>query len=376
MKQLKCVKMMTVGLLMLAAGCVGTDPALTGPEWKPIGKRKVRVVLWGVTHNHAKGKFDGLRQLPDLYEIVGVVDNSASKVMRMAEPNLKHYEKYPKYTPEQVLNEVKPDLVVIEVSNQELVDVAKQCAEAGIPMHMDKPLGFTKDGFKYVSDVCRARNIPLQTGYMFRVNGAIQFACKAAHDGVIGEVFAIDADLNHSYGGKKYPEYCGTYPAGTAYLLTCHIIEYVLPLMNEVAPDYVSHTFTLMKWPRTTCTVTVCSKGTQSRRHLRIDGSDGTIEIEPIEDFRKVKHDTGEEGGKAKKAIDPRIIARLYLKKDKPPYKKGLNELDFGIMEDRYRDQLKELAEIIRGEKPNPQWLYDHDLLVHDVSLRACNLNP
>ena len=45
MKQLKCVKMMTVGLLMLAAGCVGTDPALTGPEWKPIGKRKVRVVL-------------------------------------------------------------------------------------------------------------------------------------------------------------------------------------------------------------------------------------------------------------------------------------------------------------------------------------------
>ena len=56
---------------------------------------------------------------------------------------------------------------------------------------------------------------------------------------MIGEVFAIDADLNHSYGGKKYPEYCGTYPAGTAYLLTCHIIEYVLPLMNEVAPDYV-----------------------------------------------------------------------------------------------------------------------------------------
>ena len=354
------MKKTLLGILaaMAMAGCVGVNPALTGPEWKPIGKRKVRVVLWGVTHNHAKGKFDGLRQLPDLYEIVGVVDNSASKVMRMAEPNLKHYEKYPKYTPEQVLNEVKPDLVVIEVSNQELVDVAKQCAEAGIPMHMDKPLGFTKDGFKYVSDVCRARNIPLQTGYMFRVNGAIQFACKAAHDGVIGEVFAIDADLNHSYGGKKYPEYCGTYPAGTAYLLTCHIIEYVLPLMNEVAPDYVR------------------TKGTQSRRHLRIDGSDGTIEIEPIEDFRKVKHDTGEEGGKAKKSIDPRIIARLYLKKDKPPYKKGLNELDFGIMEDRYRDQLKELAEIIRGEKPNPQWLYDHDLLVHDVSLRACNLNP
>ena len=157
------MRKMLLGILaaVAVAGCVGTDPALTGPEWKPIGKRKVRAVLWGVTHNHAKGKFDAMRLLKDDYEIVGVVDNSASKVMRMAEPNLKHYEKYPKYTPEQVLNEVKPDLVVIEVSNQELVDVAKQCAEAGIPMHMDKPLGFTKDGFKYVSDVCRARNIPL-----------------------------------------------------------------------------------------------------------------------------------------------------------------------------------------------------------------------
>jgi len=29
-----------------------------------------------------------------------------------------------------------------------------------------------------------------------------------------------------------YPESCGTYPADTAYLLTCHIIEYVLPLLK------------------------------------------------------------------------------------------------------------------------------------------------
>ena len=391
MERLNGMKVLAAVLLMFTAGCVGLDPATSGPEWKPIGKRKARVVLWGVTHNHAKGKFDALKRLKDDYEIVGVVDNSASKVMRMAEPKMKNYKDYPKFTPEQVINEVKPDLVVIEVSNQELVDVAKMCADAGIPMHMDKPLGFTKDGFKYVSDVCRARNIPLQTGYMFRVNGAIQFACKAAHDGVIGEVFSIDADLNHSYGGKKYPEYCGTYPAGTAYLLTCHVIEYVLPLMNEVPPDFVktwvmpapgdpegtpSHTFTLMKWPRTTCTVTVCSKGTQSRRHLRIDGSDGTIEITPIEDFRKVKHDTGEEGGEGKKAkvVDPRIMVKMHLKKAKNGYKKGENVLDFGIIQDRYADQLKELAEILRGEKPNPQWLYDHDLLVHDVSLRACNL--
>lgn len=36
--------------------------------------------------------------------------------------------------------------------------------------------------------------------------------------------------------------------------------------------------------------------------------------------------------------------------------------------------QLKELAEIVRGERPNPQELYDHDLRVHRLSLQACNI--
>ncbi len=36
--------------------------------------------------------------------------------------------------------------------------------------------------------------------------------------------------------------------------------------------------------------------------------------------------------------------------------------------------QLKELAEIVRGERPNPQELYDHDLRVHKLSLQACNI--
>ena len=47
----------------------------------------------------------------------------------------------------------------------------------------------------------------------------------------------------------------------------------------------------------------------------------------------------------------------------------------FGKMGDRYAGQLKELAQIIRGEIPNPQELYDHDLRVHRVSLQACNVD-
>ena len=50
----------------------------------PKPSRRVRAVLWGVTHNHALGKFEAMKKLKNDYEVVGIVDNSSSKVMRQA----------------------------------------------------------------------------------------------------------------------------------------------------------------------------------------------------------------------------------------------------------------------------------------------------
>ena len=118
-------------------------------------------------------------------------------------------------------------------------------------------------------------------------------------------------------------------------------------------------------------TIRVCSRGTQPCRRIRIDGTDGTIELEPIEDFRTVKHTTGLNEGLAPAE---RLEVKMYLKKDKPPYKAGINRIVFPMPKDRYAGQLKELARILRGEIPNPPGLYEHDLKVHKVSLDACNI--
>ena len=366
-------------------GCVLGPDADPTPQWKPIGNRKARVVLWGIVHNHAQGKFDALRKLTNDYEIVGWVDDSASKAMRMRNPNKKHYQGYPLLQPEDVLTRVKPDLIVVEVSNSELVDVSMKIAEAGYPMHMDKPLGVSPEAYRRMSDLCEAHGIPLQIGYMFRANEAINCAVKLAHDGVIGEVFAIDADLNHSYGYPKYPTYAAAYPGGTAYLLTCHAIEWAMPIFDDAMPRRTwsvikpapgdpawapTHTLTCIEWEKCLATFRVCSRGTQPCRHIRIDGTDGTIELEPVEDFRKVKHTTGlDERGLSRVN---KLVVKLYLKKDKPPYHQGLNNIEFTAPDDRYAGQLAELARILRGEIPNPPGLYAHDIKVHKISLDAC----
>ena len=131
---------------------------------------------------------------------------------------------------------------------------------------------------------------------------------ELARDGIIGEIYSIEADLDHNYGYPKYPEYASHYPGGTAYLLTCHAIEWAMPIFNDEMPIKTwsiikpapgdpewakTHSLTVMEYPRANAVFRVCSRGTQPCRHIRIDGTYGTMELEPIEDFRGVKHTTG-----------------------------------------------------------------------------------
>ena len=179
-------------LAAVLAGCAISPDKVECSKWQPIGKRKAKVALWGIVHNHARGKFDALRKLKDDYEIIGWVDDSDSKAMRMQEPNVKSYSEWPKIDGEKLLNrEIECDLIVVEVSNSELVEVSTKIAKAGYPMHMDKPLGVDQEGYAKMSKICEERGIPLQIGYMFRSNEAINKMVEIAKSGILGEIYSI-----------------------------------------------------------------------------------------------------------------------------------------------------------------------------------------
>ena len=84
-------------------------------------------------------------------------------------------------------------------------------------------------------------------------------------------------------------------------------------------------------------------------RRLRIDGTKCTVDLCPIERF---------DGG----SLKVNVVA-------------GRDErtIDFGVQTDRYATQLLDLAAIVRGDKPNDQD-YGRDLLVHEMTLRACGV--
>jgi len=365
-----------VAAAFAAAGCTGLKPeAVTGAtpcvKWRPFpGVKKVRVVQWGLCHEHADGKFKSLKKLPDDFELVGVVDDRASKTPR-EDRGFEIYDGVPRLTPEQVWADKSIQCVFVEVTNDDLIPVAWKVAKHGLAMHLDKPCGQNLAKFEALMAYCEKRGIPVQIGYMFRVNPAIRFCQKAVKEGWLGDVLSVEADMYHDYGSKNYNAYIASFKGGLMYNLGCHLVDFILPMMPGLparahvarlpAPgdpeNTGTHCVSVLEWPRATVTLRTSRHAACASRWLRIQGTKGAIDLRPIERF----------DGKP-------TTLELRLKADVPGYRKGTHVVDCGVQKDRYADQLKELAEIVRGTRANPPGQYAHDLAVHKVTLMACGM--
>ena len=335
-------------------------------------KKPLRAIYHGLRHEHAPGKLETLAKLRDDFEIVAAVDDLSSTTPTWhAEPPTGAGLRL--VSAKEVFAMPDIDVVFVETANGDLIDAAMPWAERGVAMHLDKPTGETREPFRRIVELCRSRNVPLQMGYMFRCNPAVQFCQQVVRDGLLGEIVHAEADMNFKAWDPAYAEYVSSFKAGVFYNLACHDIDLLVPMMKG---DLVRATLSvgdapgdppgsrtrcaaMLEWPESTAFLRVCSHVPQGmRRRLRVEGSNGTLELQPIECF----------SGKPLKVV-------LHIAKAAGPYVAGLHEFEFGPQTDRYAGLFLELAAIVRGEKPNPVELYDHDLKVHDTCLRACGLN-
>jgi len=332
-------------------------------------KKKLRVLFYGVTHEHAPGKLETLKRLKDDYEVVAVVDDRKATGF--------HFQNEPSdLSGMNVVDEAAADVealakdadvAFVEVANGRLMEIAGKFVDLGIPMHCDKPCGEAAEPYRTLVAKCRAANLPFQIGYMYRGNPAIQWIWGFAARGGLGDVSFVEADMNHDYGypADAYARYLSSFKGGIFYNLGCHLVDAILPLVNadafggagltlDAAPGYPqgsrTRAFATLRFGgakvvlRTSCGM----GGGNLARRLRVDGSLGTIDLCPIERF----------DGKELKLV-------LSLKGEEP------KEMAFGVQTDRYAAQLLDLAEIVRGEKANCQD-YDRDIKVHEILTEAC----
>ena len=150
--------------------------------------------------------------------------------------------------------------------------------------------------------------------------------------------------------------------------LGCHLIDFVIAMLGRpgkitpflkstagVTPESKNNCLGILEYAHTIVTLYACSLEVDgiSRRRLKVCGSKGTIELSPLERF----------DGKP-------LQMRLTLSEGNEQYPAGTHTVDTAIRQDRYVDQLMELARIINGEIENP-YTYEHDYLVQQVVLAA-----
>lgn len=337
--------------------------------------RRLRIGQIGVSHEHAEGKMRSLRRLPEVFEVVGVVDDRAANATsaRMAGDDLSAYEGLRWMSEDELLGLPDLDAVVIETPNADLVPTALRCLERNLPMHMDKPAGWDLGLYDRLLAGSEARGLPFQMGFMFRNNPAFLLALRAIHEGWIGEVFEIQANMSHNYGGEAYQRYLGAMPGGIMFNLGCHLIDFVIsalgrperviPFLKSTPglPDGIhNNCLAIMAYPHATATVRASSMEVDGldHRRLKICGTDGVIELSPLERF------DGEP-----------LHLHLTLRTARGGYLAGRQVVDLGVRHDRYQEQLLEFADQIRS-RTRGRHGRGHDHLVHEATLAAAGVIP
>jgi predicted dehydrogenase len=355
----------------MSAGAVAASGILTARGASGTGgkSRKIRIGQLGVGHAHASERLSSLKGLADEFEIVGVVaERPDSKEITRGGKSSKIYNSFKWMTEEELLETPGLEAVMVETSNRDLVPAARRCMEKGLAICMDKPGGENLEEYRKLLDGCRSRKLPFQIAYMLRKNPGIRFIQKAVREGWLGDIHEIQASMSHNYGNAEYLRYLGDYPGGTMFLLGCHHIDWITSMLGrpgnvtafmgstkKAAGKGKNNCLAVLEYPHTLASIHVSDsevEGLENRR-IKISGTNGTIELSPIERFNGSP-----------------LLLKLRLKEKAGGYAKGTHTVDLGIRRDRYVDQLKEFGAIVRGEMDSP-FTYDHDLLVQEILLSA-----
>jgi len=352
----------------LAAAAAALPGGLSAAQDALSGKRRpIKIGQIGTGNQHAY-KMGTLRKLTDLFEVVGVAEDDPAQRAKALKSAC--YKGLTWMTSDKLLAVPGLQAVAVETEEHAPIPTALRCIRAGKHIHLDKPCGESLPQFRQLLDEAKARSLTVQVGYMYRNNPAVQFCIKAVRDGLIGNVFDLDASMGR-YDGAGYRELIKTYKGGIQYILACHLIDLVVTLMGapeKVRPflrrtradDVLDNGLAVFEFSRDRlATIRTCITEAQGfqRRHLTVMGDKGTIIIQPLESKGNMS------GG----------VLKLALEEDRGGFKKGVQTVEMPPLKDRYEDQWREFAAVVNGEMVNP-YTYEHDYIVHKSHLEACGM--
>lgn len=345
---------------VVGAALAAVDVAPTGTT-RAAESRRIRIGQIGTAHAHAT-KLSAYRDSSD-YEVVGIVEPDPA--LRRAAESQSVYQGLPWMTQEELLRTTGLQAVLVETRVQDLIATAQACVDAGMHVHVDKPAGDSLPKLERLLDAARSRKLMVQMGYMYRYNPGIVLLRKFLKEGWLGDVFEV-----HAVMSKVVPPQDRTrlaeFPGGMMFELGCHLLDLVVGLFGEpqsvrsfarhsssLKDGLVDNMLAVLDYPRMLATVKTTALEVEggARRHLVVCGTEGTFQIQPLD--------------------NPSI--QLTLSRPQGEFKKGTQTIPLPKYV-RYIDDAADMARVIRSEKPT-DFPYEHDLAVERTLLAACGLS-
>lgn len=327
-------------------------------------ERRIRVGHIGTKHDHSAGKLECVLKYPELFEVVGVVEDDPEqrRLVQSAPP----YTGLPFLTEEQLFN-AGVDCVLAEGFEYDLPFIANRCVQNGVAVHMDKPAGLDLNMFESTLRLAKKKRVPLQMAYMYRYNPAVQDCLRMVREGRLGEIYSVQAIMNTGHSAEKRQWLSRFGKGGIMFFLGCHMVDLIHLFQGapkNIVPylhcsgiggvDAVDQATAVFQYERgvSFAQANACEINGYGRRQLVVCGSEGTYEIHPLECPIRVKYT------KASSA---------YCYEDRH------RELPIpSVARDaRYDDMLMDFAAMVRGQKENP-FTYEYELQTQRMLLAAC----
>lgn len=325
---------------------------------------RIRVGHIGTHHDHSTGKMDCVRKFPDVFEVVGIVEEDLDWKYRIQD--LPSYRDIPFMTEEELFNR-GVDCVLVEGFEYDLPRVAKRCVENGAAVHIDKPAGRDLRAFEDTLRIAKKKNLPVQMAYMYRYNPAVRDCLKRVRNGELGDILNVTAIMNTGHSSAKRQWLAQFDQGGIMFFLGCHMVDLVhqvqgvpdsiTPFLRSSGLDgttAVDQATAIFSYPAGTSIVqaNACEINGYGRRQLVVCGSRGTYEIRPLESPIRVMY-------------TDRSFANCFEDRHTVP------EIPTVPKDARYDEMMMDFAAMIRGEKENP-FSYEYELINQRMILAAC----
>ncbi len=319
---------------------------------------RIRIGQIGLAHPHASGKLRAIQSLPEVYELVGVVEPDLPLRKRAKGVNF--------VSMDQLMNAKGLQAVAIETRVKDLVTTALPVIEAGKHIHLDKPAGPALAPFKKLLQSAERQKLMVQMGYMLRYNPAFAFMFTAVREGWFGDIMEIDAMMGKKAGDGMRKE-LAAFPGGGFFELACHILDAAIYILGKPkaihgfnlrtrekeGDTFADNQLAVLEYEKATANLR-CNHNDPfgfPRRKFNLAGTKGGMEIQPLESGRCV----------------------LNLDRGRGEFKKGTQTVQLKGGRS-YVAEFTDLAKVIRGEKKFA-WSYQHDLDVHETLLKICGMN-